>query len=91
MIAFGVAALMFRGEARTKSSAVLWTSMLMGAIAARIAYVLTHQQHYRENLIDILQVWDGGLNAVVGIATILIVAAGLAARRLSEFHRRDRS
>ncbi len=81
MIAFGVAALMFRGEARTKSSAVLWTSLLTGAIAARIAYVLTHLQHYRENLIDILHVWDGGLNAVVGIATTVIVAAGLAARR----------
>ena len=80
MVAFGATRLLLRGEARTRSSAVLWTSILIGAIVARISYVLTHLQHYRENLVEVLQVWDGGLNAAVGIATTLIIAAGLATR-----------
>jgi len=81
MIAFGASFLMLRGEARTKCSAVLWLSIIIGAIAARIAYVLSYLQHYRDNPIEILHVWDGGLSAVPGIATALIVAAWLAARR----------
>jgi thiol-disulfide isomerase/thioredoxin len=81
LVAFGAAALMLRGEARARSSSILWTSIFAGAIAARIAYVLTHGQHYRENLVEILQVWDGGMNALLGVATAFVVAALLAVRR----------
>jgi thiol-disulfide isomerase/thioredoxin len=81
LVAFGAAALMLRGEARARSSSILWTSIFAGAIAARIAYVLTHGRHYRENLVEILQVWDGGMNAVLGVATTFVVAALLAVRR----------
>jgi len=81
MIAFGASALMLRGEARAKSSAVLWTSIIIGAVAARIGYVLTHLQHYGENPIEIIRLWDGGLSPVFGIAATLIVAAWLSARR----------
>lgn len=81
LIAFGAAALMLRGEARARSSSILWTSIFAGVIAARIAYVVAHGQHYRDNLVEILQVWDGGMNAVLGIATTIVVAAWLAVRR----------
>lgn len=69
MTAFGAAALALRGEARTKSSAILWASILSGVVAARIGYVLTHLQHYRENMLETFRVWDGGLNPLLGIAT----------------------
>ncbi|WP_116811767.1 TlpA disulfide reductase family protein [Steroidobacter cummioxidans] len=81
LVAFGATALMLRGEKRARGSSILWTSILAGVIAARIAYVLTHGQHYRENLFEILHVWDGGLNAVLGMATAFVVAAWLAVRR----------
>src|SRR5690606_14431081 len=68
------------GEARARSSSILWRSIFAGAIAARMAYVLTHVQHYGEHLLEILHIWDGGLNAAFGIATTLIVAAWLAIR-----------
>lgn len=80
LVAFGAAALMLRGEARARSSSILWTSIFAGAIVARIIYVLTHGQHYREHLLEILQIWDGGMNAVFGIATTFLVAAWLAVR-----------
>lgn len=81
LVAFGAAALMLRGEARARGSSILWTSMFAGAFVARMAYVLTHGQHYRENLFEILYIWDGGLNAASGIATTLVAAAWLAIRR----------
>lgn len=81
LIAFGAAALMLRGEARARGSSILWTSIFAGAISSRIAYVATHWQHYRDNLFEILQIWDGGLNPVIGIAATFVVAAWLAVRR----------
>jgi thiol-disulfide isomerase/thioredoxin len=46
-----------------------------------MVYVHTHGQHYRENLLEIFYIWDGGLNAAFGIATTLVVAGWLAMRR----------
>ena len=80
LVAFGAAATMLRGEARARGSSILWTSMFAGVIAARIAYVLTHGQHYRDHLLEVLYVWDGGLNAVLGIVATIVVAAVLAVR-----------
>jgi len=80
MIAFGASALMLR-EARAKSSAVLWTSIIIGVLAARIGYVLTHLQHYAENPVEIIGLWDGGLSPVFGISATLLVAGWLSARR----------
>jgi len=81
MIAFGAAALLLRGEAKTRSSPILWTAIFAGVIAARIAYVWAHAEHYRANPFEVIQVWDGGLSAIAGIATTFIVAALLAVRR----------
>lgn len=81
LVAFGAAALMLRGEARARSSSILWTSIIAGAFVARVAYVLTHGQHYRENLFEVLYIWDGGLHGASGIATTFVVAALLAIRR----------
>lgn len=81
MVAFGAVALTLRDEARTKGMAVLWTSILSGAIGARIGYVLTHLPHYRANMVESLYIWDGGFNPFVGVAATLIVATWLSIGR----------
>lgn len=81
MSAVGASALLFRGDDRLKRSEVLWTSILSGAMGARVAYVLTHLQHYRDHPLEMLFVWDGGLHPIAGLATTLAIATWLAIRR----------
>lgn len=56
-------------------NAMFWT-IIVGIIGARLYYVLFNISVYRDNPIDILRVWDGGLaihgGIVFGLATLFV-------------------
>ena len=52
---------------KDKISDLLFYTIIIGCIGARLYYVLFNMDYYKNNLIDILKVWEGGLAIHGGI------------------------
>lgn len=84
MGAFLLAGFVGRRLAGAQSSEVerqLLRLLLAGAIAARLAFVFQFRDAYVEAPLDMLDIRDGGWNAIAGLAVALAYAGVLLARR----------
>lgn len=57
-----------------------WTILFVGLVSARLAFVLIYRETYGAAPWTVLDLRDGGINTVVGIAGALVMAAILAWR-----------
>lgn len=58
----------------------LWVALLIGAVAARLAYVATHVTYFRERPVEALFFWQGGYLPAAGIGAALGAAWWLSRR-----------
>ncbi len=60
---------------------VLTRAIIAALVGARLAYVLNHLGHYRDNPLEALRVWEGGASLLGGIAAGMAVALPYLRRR----------
>jgi phosphatidylglycerol:prolipoprotein diacylglycerol transferase len=58
-------------------------ALVAGIVGARIFYVLHHFDHFRDNLLDVFAIWEGGLELLGGvIAAVLVIVLYLRHHKL---------
>ncbi|WP_348946617.1 TlpA disulfide reductase family protein [Chitinibacter sp. FCG-7] len=62
----------------------LWIVLLLGLVAARLAFVAMYFAQYQAAPLSIINIRDGGFSAAAGIATVLLVTAWLAWRHANQ-------
>lgn len=80
VVAWATAALVGRRERRVVGD-VLWRMLWTGVLAARAVFVLQYWDAYRQNLLGIIDIRDGGFSLWAGIVVALCVAGWSGLRR----------
>jgi len=81
-LALGIAAGRWTGRrAGIDAEPLLWRILLVGVVAARLAFVVQFQDAYLKAPLDILDLRDGGWSPLAGFAAAALVAFAVAVRR----------
>ena len=59
-----------------------WAALVIGIVAARVSFVISHWEAFRPNPATIVYLWQGGFDPVAGIiAAALVIAIGVQSLR----------
>lgn len=79
IVAFAVGNQLARGRG-TDVERALWMTLLGGLVAGRVAFVMMYRTTYANAPWTMLDIRDGGFNAVIGVSAALLIATVLVVR-----------